>query len=391
MDGQGTADTKLVRLLTIPAMQQSDLIIGKMEDHLPEVCAALQNQKAGKLHHDKKFRHAIEHIAMYRACWIRKIENWRRPGRNKARSFASLVRHLFARYPVPEFMDSVWFHRNYLGQEMDWFIMLGHGSSIRTLPGIVPMSKKEAHWFRNAPSHLDCHEAICWAQVKAIGGDERIFMALKETLSCTNAIRNPFWKTVIQFMANHHFEDKATLKRIFRLIAYYKFGYIRVRTGTLWDKPFDPSFSMKGRSQASLVRLLDPIVQQLENKFLSRPCEWMPDELNGFHYQEHPGQPGYRIVQLLTSRDLINEGRRMNHCVGSYYAQCVKGQKSVWSIRRGKSLNGKSIATIALNPGTKTVVEAKGVSNRDVPEEAEKVLRAWVKNENLKMSEHWFG
>jgi hypothetical protein len=44
------------------------------------------------------------------------------------RQFASLVRHLLAEYPVPAFMDSVWFKRT---RTQNWFIHVGRGHSIR--------------------------------------------------------------------------------------------------------------------------------------------------------------------------------------------------------------------------------------------------------------------
>ena len=53
-------------------------------------------------------------LAYHHRRWIRPLEKWSSPLPHKGyptreEQFSSLVRHLLARYEVPEFMDSVWF------------------------------------------------------------------------------------------------------------------------------------------------------------------------------------------------------------------------------------------------------------------------------------------
>ena len=44
--------------------------------------------------------------------WVRPLSSWKVTSHNRRRQFSSLIRHLLARYPVPAFMDSVWFRND---------------------------------------------------------------------------------------------------------------------------------------------------------------------------------------------------------------------------------------------------------------------------------------
>ena len=81
--------------------------------------------------------------------WQRPVEDWRPHTHNTRRQFASLARHLLTQYPVPSFMDSVWF----LGtgpsalRFQRWFGHIGTGNSIRMADVPIPLTKRMAHHF----------------------------------------------------------------------------------------------------------------------------------------------------------------------------------------------------------------------------------------------------
>ena len=50
---------------------------------------------------------AMSTIARYCDQWLQPIETWARRTRNKQRQFQSLVRHLFVRYEMPEFLSLI--------------------------------------------------------------------------------------------------------------------------------------------------------------------------------------------------------------------------------------------------------------------------------------------
>jgi hypothetical protein len=93
--------------------------------------------------------------------WIAELDDWRPASHNARKQFSSLARHLLARFPVPGFMDQAWFRRD-AGSERfrDWFVHLGAGKNIRTLPTPIPMSKLMAHHFLLAPDDYGIEGAI---------------------------------------------------------------------------------------------------------------------------------------------------------------------------------------------------------------------------------------
>ncbi len=51
-------------------------------------------------------------LARHSRNWLRPVAAWKPQTHNTRRQFGSLARHLFAEWPVPAFMDSVWFSGN---------------------------------------------------------------------------------------------------------------------------------------------------------------------------------------------------------------------------------------------------------------------------------------
>jgi hypothetical protein len=51
-------------------------------------------------------------LARHSRSWVRPVADWKPQTHNARRQFSSLARHLFAEWPVPVFMDSVWFLGN---------------------------------------------------------------------------------------------------------------------------------------------------------------------------------------------------------------------------------------------------------------------------------------
>lgn len=53
---------------------------------------------------------------------------------------------------------------------------------------------------------------------------------------------------------------------------------------------------------------------------------------------------GYQVVPLTTAHDLIDEGKDMHHCVGSYTRNCLEGRSRIFSIRK----DGVKLATLEI-------------------------------------------
>ena len=87
-----------------------------------------------------------------RGQWLRPLDTWQPRTKNRDRQFAALARHLLARWPVPAFMDSVWFrHDAGSHRYRDWFVLIGTGGNIRHASPPIQLTRKAVHPFTLLP------------------------------------------------------------------------------------------------------------------------------------------------------------------------------------------------------------------------------------------------
>jgi PcfJ-like protein len=77
--------------------------------------------------------------------------------------------------------------------------------------------------------------------------------------------------------------------------------------------------------------------------------------------------------------ELDDEGRTLNHCVGTYAPFCLYGQSSIWSLSR-KDASGKvkRLLTLQVQNATKEITQARGGNNRLPTAEELGILAAWT-------------
>ncbi|MCA9018176.1 MAG: hypothetical protein KDA77_22830, partial [Planctomycetaceae bacterium] len=142
-------------------------------------------------------------LSCHRNKWYQKPETWTAPDASRFVQMRSLVQHLFDRYPVPNFMASVWWPEYANEWGMSLYLHLATGQSIRRFSDLrsFRVSKKMAALFMQAPDDLRPDAAIRWSQVLALGGDARLARILiSHTLLSRSTSDEPFWETVIQFL-----------------------------------------------------------------------------------------------------------------------------------------------------------------------------------------------
>jgi hypothetical protein len=87
---------------------------------------------------------ALLALARHAREWIRPIESWKPESHNPRRQFSALARHLFAEWPLPAFMDEVWFKgaSEEAIRQQQWFMCLGVGGSPGWLDLPLPYTKR---------------------------------------------------------------------------------------------------------------------------------------------------------------------------------------------------------------------------------------------------------
>lgn len=89
-----------------------------------------------------------------------------------------------------------------------------------------------------------------------------------------------------------------------------------------------------------------------------------------------PGNPNYSIISPEETNDLIMEGKRMNHCVGSYINRVADGTSKIFFLRKKNDLKN-SYVTIELNEYN-NFVQAKAFSNALPSKEDMQYINEWV-------------
>ncbi len=101
-------------------------------------------------------------LARRQAHWLRGPGDWRPERHNPRLQFGSLARHLLARFYVPAFFDTAFFHDPIeddleADRQQTWFIHVGTGANMRTAPDLpVRLTKRMAHEFLRAPGRTPC-------------------------------------------------------------------------------------------------------------------------------------------------------------------------------------------------------------------------------------------
>ncbi|NLS97046.1 MAG: hypothetical protein GXX96_33335 [Planctomycetaceae bacterium] len=199
---------------------------------------------------------ALAAIAGRHPTWIRPLEQWRPGTHNPRRQFASLVRHLLAKYPVPLFMDSAWFEGQTpaAAQHQEWFLMAAGGSSPRQFGLPIQFTKRMVHHFLNASPDHTVETALRWSQVLGLGGGVRLAGAILGSRIAAVYEHDDFWVTVIRWLIGQPMLDTRQISPMIDYIHHRKFAPEPGTTDDQASLPPEPDFEIKGRSPASLLR-----------------------------------------------------------------------------------------------------------------------------------------
>ena len=331
---------------------------------------------------------ALIQLNYRRDRWIRPLKDWKPGIRNRQRQFASLARHLLAKYPVPNFMDSAWFRMGEGTRKYrDWFLLVGEGHNIRSAKKLpISLTKKMAHRFLEAPSHYSVEQAIRWGEVHALGGDQRLIETLLATRIGENFEHNEFWQSVIRFFINHPLLDRRHARPIIDYLQFQKFEYQEIMVAPEVVErapPPYPQLTMQGRTPAALLRQVDDWHQDLHKSRNALGLNFKPSGITGWSTKPGKGKsPGWSIRELLTGSELIIEGKALNHCVASYADSCEKSVCSIWTMEKANASGTSKILTIEVTRSN-SIVQVRGKNNRLATRVEFDTIKKWAQKSGL--------
>ena len=85
---------------------------------------------------------------------------------------------------------------------------------------------------------------------------------------------------------------------------------------------------------------------------------------------------GLVLRPLRTVQEVINEGKALHHCVGSYAKRYAEGYTDLCALRAAESPN-RPLFTVELSPKTGTMIQCRGDRNMTPPEWRERVDAFW--------------
>jgi hypothetical protein len=273
-----------------------------------------------------------------------------------------------------------------------WYIVAAGGGSLYREGAGAWLSRKEVHAFLNPPPSLGFEAAIWQAIARSYSNDPGIVLRIaRSRIARTPRAELGFWRDVVRFFCAH----PVTVEEIDDLRDYLADCHQR-----------NPEFSLKGRTLASLCRLMREWHRDLEA--IAR-IEAARRRVEATHARAHGQAPArratgdggwrgaaikdwswspaakdrskreeYLVIQLRTAADLVAETRAMHHCVASYAAKCIAGQASIWSLRRRTEGNTDRLLTIELDRQYRAI-QVRGFANRTPRTEERKLLERWAK------------
>lgn len=335
-------------------------------------------------------------LALYCSDWIRPVETWEPNELNTYPQFASLAQHLFARYPVPACMTSVWFDLP-PGERLPqhaWYKHLGLGRNIRTASLPLQLTKAMAHLFGQAPHQYSAVAALRWAQVRGLGGDETLARAVAGTRLGRVLENEGFWEDVLRFFINQPALDLSHIGPVVDFLQHQRFEWRDgVAPNGVFGKlpPPRPDFTMKGRTAASICRLVSEWHQQLGQESNQPTIVWPHSPIKDFQRVEGNESDGnmryWTITELLNNRALTLEGRTMRHCVASYLERCIRRQTTIWSMEVENPRRRHRVLTIEVDPAKRVIWQARKKLNQRPNEPELDILKLWAADQNLTISD----
>ncbi len=337
---------------------------------------------------------ALVNLSRFGNAHLRPAADWSGTTSSWRLAVSSLAHHLVCKYQVPVFLASSWYSTEDAtsDKKRGWFIAHASGVSFRSLDLPIVMTRKMEHIFLASHDHLAIEHAIRRAELLALGVPAEFVQAVLSTRLATDLSNGTFWRSVWSFLiANAGFIEPSEIGPMIDFIQAIRHNGVKVEMpdGAVELDPPQPTFSMKGRTVQSMLRLMRDWHRSLGVG--SAGLSWTPSPLQPMLLEE-PSQDAsgpprrWQMMELTNSAQLRVEGSALHHCVASYDDRCHRGVSRIWSLRFWRGDKVHHVMTIEVDPNRRAVVQARGWANRAASGKPLRILQDWADRERLQLA-----
>jgi hypothetical protein len=336
---------------------------------------------------------ALVNLSRSSDAHVRQITTWLGSQGSWRVAIDSLIQHLVAKYPIPRFLTSAWHLQGNAENERQrqWSIQHGRGASFRSMDVPIKMTRRMEDIFLRSPDHMGIDMAMRRAELIGLGVSEGLAATILLTRLATDLQHGDFWRTVWHFLrANAADIDLAQVAPMIDFIYSIRQERVVVLThdGTVYREPPHADFSMKGRTIASMLRLMADWHRGLRSG--SGRLIWSPSTLCPLEVEVPATDPSelprrWQFVELTSSMQLEMEGRALQHCVVSYASRCWRGACLIWSLRIIRNDKPRAVATLEIDPKRRAIVQARGTHNRYPSGKPLQLIKLWANREGLRL------
>lgn len=120
--------------------------------------------------------------------------------------------------------------------------------------------------------------------------------------------------------------------------------------------------------------------------------QWPPSGIQGFESTEGSQQDKnlkvWTVRELLGSKALVAEGRKLEHCVATYTPSCARGACSIWTMEVESFQGITKVLNLEVRNSSLTLCQARGKMNRLPTAKERGILTRWAASAGLKVANY---
>jgi len=204
-------------------------------------------------------------------------------------------------------------------------------------------------------------------------------MATRHAARIGSPAAEAFWYSVVCWFARGPALEPNEIRPLF--------DYVEVR------RRESASFTMKGRSGIAMLRAMKEWHGRLGATkavpdTIFRSSGYEDGELRDSRCEANGSSTDelWRIKELLSAKELFEEGTQMGHCVYEYAPRVERGDTSVWSVRMTDDrADDRRIVTVEVQNDLKRIVQVRGRFNRPASTKELRVIATWADTNRLRV------